>query len=147
MSTTIVDRLDGASYECAATTVEALKEAYESEHGVPVDTQEVWAFSSGRELDNAATLADEDNVQLVIDQQTVTVLFEDQPHEVKCAHESTVGDVCQTLKAKQGFTDVVFALDANAMTQRGSSRRRTLCRWRARHTSTWSDRCEWRAFI
>ena len=113
MSTT-VHCPDGASYECAATTVDALKEAYEREHGAPVDTQEVWACSSGLELDNTATLTDVDKVWLVIDEQTVTVLVEDQTYEVECRHRSTVGDVFQTLKAKQGVTDVVVALDAKA---------------------------------
>jgi hypothetical protein len=114
MSTTTVHCLDGTSYERTATTVGELKKAYEREHGAPVDTQEVWACSSGLELDNSATLADEDKVQLVIDEQTVTVCVEDQSHEVECRHRSTVGDVFQTLKAKQGVTDVVVALDAKA---------------------------------
>lgn len=112
--TTTVHCLDGTSYECTATTVGALKEAYEREHGAPVDTQKVCACSSGLEMDNAATLAGETEVQLVIDRQTVTVLVEDQTYEVECRHRSTVGDVFQTLKAKQGVTDVVVALDAKA---------------------------------
>ena len=111
---TIVHSPDGTSYECTATTVGALKKAHERVHGVPVDTQTVWACSSEHELDNAATLAGETEVQLVIDRQTVTVRVEDQTYEVECRHRSTVGDVFQTLKAKQGVTDVVVALDAKA---------------------------------
>ena len=113
MSTT-VHCLDGASYECAATTVDALKEAYERKHGVPVDTQEVWAFSSEQELDNAATLTDEDKVWLVIDEQTVTVLFEDQPHEVmKCAHKKQVDEVCKAFQEKHDV-DIALVVDAKA---------------------------------
>ena len=113
MSTT-VHRVDGTSSQISAPTVGALKEAYEREHGVPTDTQTVWACSSGLELDDTTTLAGETEVQLVIDRQTVTVRVEDHTYEVECRHRSTVGDVFQTLKARQGFTDVVVALDAKA---------------------------------
>ena len=112
---TTVHCLDGTSYECTATTVGALKKAYERVHGASADTQEVWAFSSEQELDNAATLADEDKVQLVIDEQTVTVLFEDRPHEVlKCAHKKKVDDVCKAFQEKHDADDVDIALVVDA---------------------------------
>lgn len=113
--TTTVHRPDGKSYECAATTVDALKKAYESEHGAPVDTQEVWACSSGLELDDDAPLTDEDKVWLVIDEQTVTVLFEDQPHEVmKCAHKKKVDEVCKAFQEKHDADDADIALVVDA---------------------------------
>ena len=113
--TTTVHRPDGTFYECAATTVDALKKAYESEHGAPVDTQEVWACSSGLELDNAAPLTDEDKVWLVIDEQTVTVVFEDQPHEVmKCAHKKMVDEVCKAFQKKHDADDADIALVVDA---------------------------------
>jgi hypothetical protein len=119
MSTTTVHSLDGASYECAATTVGALKKAYERKHGVPVDTQTVWVCSSEQELDNAATLAGEAEVQLVIDCQTLTVRVEGRTYELKCRHKSTVGDVCRALEEKHMTTEVAFALDANAYDENG----------------------------
>ena len=110
---TIVHCLDGTSYECTATTVGELKKAYERKHGVPVDTQEVWACSSGLKLDNTATLTDEDKVQLVIDHQTVTVRVEGRTYEVECRHKSTVGDVCKTFEEKHD-ADIALVLDAKA---------------------------------
>ena len=135
---TIVHCLDGTSYECKAGTVGALKEEYEHKHdGVPADLQTVWACSSGLELDNAATLAGEAEVQLVIDRQTVTVLYEeDEPYKIECRHNSTVGDVvddvCKTLEATHGLglvsaghmcydgiTKIALALDANPYDEKG----------------------------
>ena len=116
---TTVHCLDGTSYECTATTVGALKKAYERKHGAPADTQEVWGFSSEQELDNAASLADEDKVQLVIDEQTVTVLFEDRPHEVlKCAHKKQVDDVCKAFQEKHEV-DIALVVDAKAFDATG----------------------------
>lgn len=134
---TIVHCLYGTSYECKAGTVSALKEEYEHKHSVPADTQTVWACSSGLEMDNSATLAGEAEVQLVIDRQTVTVLFEeDEPYKIECRHNSTVGDViddvCKTLEATHGLglvaaghmcydgiTKIALALDANPYDENG----------------------------
>ena len=109
---TIVDALDGTTYTSTSLTVGELKEEYEREHGVPADTQTIWACSTGEELNNDTTLVNEDKVQLMIDCQIVTVYVDDNTYMIKCDHNSTIEDVRQALEMQHGIKDVTFALDA-----------------------------------
>lgn len=118
MSTTVTT-LDGTTLVCTVSTVGELKKEYERVHGVPAHIQTVWAFSSGLELNDTVTLDGEDQVQLAIDRQTVTVCVDDRPYEIECQHENTVDDVRQVLETQHGITDVAFALDADVYDANG----------------------------
>ena len=119
MSTT-VHCLNGTSYPSPALTVGELKKTHERKHGVAADTQTVWACSTNLELDDTTTLAGEAEVQLLIDRQPVTVLFEeDPPYEVECRHNSKVDDVRKTLEDTHGMTNLALVLDANAYDAKG----------------------------